>query len=85
MFGIRKNREDEKPKREAPKKKKVVHNKKTKRIVKDDLTETKEIISQLKVIQKKVSTLKKEGVDNPKLDKLLESISNESYKICLRC
>jgi len=84
MFELLKIRKDEKPKKEAPKNKKVTE-KKTKRTVKDDLAETKEIINQLKAIQKKVSTLKKEGRDNPKLDKLLESISNESYKICLRC
>jgi len=58
---------------------------KRKRTVSDDLTETKEIISQLREIQKKVSALKKQGRGNPKLDNLLESIGNESYKICLKC
>ena len=51
----------------------------------DDLKATKEIMLELKEIQKKVSTLKRVGRNNPKLNKLLDSISSESYKICLRC
>jgi len=58
---------------------------KTKRVVQDDLSDTKDIISSLREVQKKVTALKRQGKNNPKLDKLLESISDESYKICLKC
>ena len=58
---------------------------KNKKVVSDDLKATKEIMLELKEIQKKVSTLKRVGRNNPKLNKLLDSISSESYKICLRC
>ncbi len=91
MFKIfRDNTEEEnknKVKKATTQNKKVVDNKSDdkKRTVKNDLVETKEIIKQLKELQKKVTSLKREGRDNPKLDKLLESISSESYKICLKC
>jgi len=58
---------------------------KAKRVVQDDLSDTKEIIKTLKEVQKRVGQLKRVGKNNPKLDKLLESISDESYKICLKC
>ena len=57
----------------------------TKRVVNDDLKETKEIIQKLKEIQKSVTALKRGGKSNPKLNDLLDSISRESYKICLKC
>lgn len=59
--------------------------KKNQRTVQDDLTDTKKILASLKEIQKSVTLLKRQGKNNPKLEKLLESISNEAYKICLKC
>ena len=81
-MGIFTIRKDLAEKKKVTKKKTVT---KVKRVVQDDLSDTKDIISSLKEVQKKVAILKKQGKDNPKLDKLLESISDESYKICLKC
>ena len=58
---------------------------KTKKVVNDDLKETREIILELKRIQKRVSTLKRGGRDNPNMETLLDRISDESYNICLKC